>query len=71
MPVLTTDCNRETLRAEPGQARAGGWDAGDADVSLRAGSQRGAAGGPGQTRGNARFAYNWGLSRCLEALEQG
>ncbi|WP_322801516.1 helix-turn-helix domain-containing protein, partial [Thermoflexus sp.] len=21
--------------------------------------------------GTARFAYNWGLSRCLEALEQG
>ena len=21
--------------------------------------------------GAARFAYNWGLSRCLEALEQG
>ncbi|MFN3975376.1 MAG: helix-turn-helix domain-containing protein [Dehalococcoidia bacterium] len=21
--------------------------------------------------GAARFAYNWGLARCLEALEQG
>ncbi len=58
--ILTAACGRRRW-----------WDASDPGLPLRAGPQPGAAREPGPARGGARFASNWGLERCLQALARG